>query len=171
MSYGAGVFGRWRRNRAIGPHEPDGDGTARRNAPAADPAGNTAAPTPHVPPPPASGVSVGGANYGAIQHVSGHDVSQVSQSATIGDITSTGTEDVRVLLDRFRAELALHQAELRMADTMRAMTSDVEAGLDDPAGNEGPLRAAAQALPALVAGTAVQEGGQALAAALGSLLG
>jgi hypothetical protein len=115
---------------------------------------------------------VGGANHGPIQNVTGHYVSHVSQSATTGDITSTDAEEVRALLDRFRAELALHQAELPLADALRAMASDVDARLDDPTGaNEGPLRAVARALPTLVAGTAVQEGGQALAAALGSLLG
>ncbi|MGN9792641.1 hypothetical protein ACTMTU_16295 [Streptomyces sp. OZ13] len=170
MSDAPGLFGRRRREPAAEPRQHDPDGTDGRNAP--DPAEN--APSPAAPPPraPTSGVSVGGANYGTIQHVTGHHVSRVSQSATTGDITAADVEDVRALLSGFRAELALHQAEIPMADTLRAMTSVVDVGLDDPtARNEGPLRSVAQALPALVAGTAVQEGGQALATALGNLLG
>ncbi|MEV4682689.1 hypothetical protein [Streptomyces kurssanovii] len=170
MSDARGLFGRRRRGPAADPQGHDPDGTEGRNAP--EPAENAPAPAAHPPPRPTSGVSVGGANYGTIQHVAGHHVSGVRQSATTGDITAADVEDVRALLSRFRAELALHETELPMADTLRAMTSVVDAGLDDPtARNEGPLRSVAQALPALVAGTAVQEGGQALATALGNLLG
>ncbi|MFH8928404.1 hypothetical protein ACH4D4_15250 [Streptomyces pristinaespiralis] len=157
MNDAPGLFGRRRRGPAA---EPEGHGPDAVDPPAP------------ARPAPTSGVSVGGANYGTIQHVTGHHVSRVSQSATTGDITAADVEDVRELLSRFRAELDLHRAQLPMAETLRAMTSVVDANLDDPtARNEGPLRSVAQALPALVAGTAVQEGGQALATALGNLLG
>ncbi|WP_411089226.1 hypothetical protein [Streptomyces sp. 061-3] len=54
---------------------------------------------------------------------------------------------------------------------LRAMADTVDASLASPDAPEaGPLRGIAAALPALVLGTAIQQGGESLANAIGALL-
>ncbi|MFE0256276.1 hypothetical protein [Streptomyces sp. NPDC059010] len=101
----------------------------------------------------------------------GQNISHVYQSASVQG--AVGIETVRELLASFRTGVELHEAGLANAAVLRAMTVSVDTSLaaTDPQAQAGALRGVAQALPALVAGTAVQQGGQALASALSSWVG
>ncbi|MGW4167297.1 hypothetical protein ACWEGX_10240 [Streptomyces chartreusis] len=82
-------------------------------------------------------------------------------------------ETVRDLLTSFRTDVEQNEAGLAHAPVLRAMADSVDTSLAaaDPQAQVGALRGVAQALPALVAGTAVQQGGDALANALATWLG
>ncbi|MDD9379379.1 hypothetical protein M8Z33_22550 [Streptomyces sp. ZAF1911] len=117
-----------------------------------------------------SGISVGGNNFGALQNVVGQNISHVRQSAE-GNVQAADVELVAELLALFRAELDSNESTLHHIGALRDMTNTVEASLGTPAAQVGALRGVALALPALVAGTAVQQGGEALAHAIGGMLG
>ncbi|MFC7842787.1 hypothetical protein [Streptomyces sp. NPDC057382] len=100
----------------------------------------------------------------------GQNISHIHQFAPV-----QGTVDidaVRGLLDAFRADIDRNAANLQNVTVLRAMADTVDTSLAAPdAPQAGTLRGVAQALPALVVGSAVQQGGEALANAIGALLG
>ncbi|MFI0978205.1 hypothetical protein ACH4SP_14560 [Streptomyces sp. NPDC021093] len=116
-----------------------------------------------------SGISVGGSNNAPLQNVVGQNISQVYQHASVRG--TVDIEAVRDLLASFRSNVELNAPSLQNVAVLRAMADTVDTSLSAPDEQAGALRGIAQALPALVAGTVVQEGGAALADALGSLLG
>ncbi|MEU1576549.1 hypothetical protein ABZ519_36410 [Streptomyces collinus] len=118
-----------------------------------------------------SGISIGGNNNAPNQNVVGQNISHVYQSASVQG--AVDIETVRGLLTSFRTEVEQNEAGLANATVLRAVADSVDTSLtlSDPQAQVGALRGVAQALPALVAGTAVQQGGQALANALSSWVG
>ncbi|MFI1400478.1 hypothetical protein [Streptomyces sp. NPDC020681] len=116
-----------------------------------------------------SGISIGGNNNAPLQNVVGQNISDIHQSASVqgtGDIDA-----VRGLLAAFRGDVDRNAADLQNATVLRAMADTVDTSLATPdAPQVGTLRGIAQALPALVVGTAVEQGGEALANAIGGLL-
>lgn len=116
-----------------------------------------------------AGISIGGNNNAPLQNVVGQNISDIHQFASV-----QGTVDVdavRGLLAAFRAEVDRNATDLQNATILRAMADTVDTSLAPPdAPQVGTLRGIAQALPALVVGTAVQQGGEALANAIGGLL-
>ncbi|MFJ9745197.1 hypothetical protein [Streptomyces chartreusis] len=118
-----------------------------------------------------AGISIGGNNNAPNQNVVGQNISHVYQSASVQG--AVDIETVRELLASFRTDVDQNEAGLANAAVLRAMTDSVDTSLaaTDPQAQVGALRGVAQALPALVAGTAVQQGGQALANALSSWVG
>ncbi|MFC5953127.1 hypothetical protein ACFP51_01060 [Streptomyces pratens] len=116
-----------------------------------------------------AGISIGGNNNAPLQNVVGQNISSIHQSASV-----QGTVDidaVRGLLAAFRADVDRNAADLQNATVLRAMADTVGTSLATPdAPQVGTLRGIAQALPVLVVGTAVQQGGEALANAIGGLL-
>lgn len=115
-----------------------------------------------------SGVSIGGNNNAPVQNTVGQNISHVYQSASVAG--AVDVESVRDLLTSFRADLERNEASLQHAAALRAMADTVDTSLTAPDAEAGTLRGVAQALPALVTGTVVQQGGEALANALTSLL-
>jgi hypothetical protein len=117
-----------------------------------------------------AGISIGGNNNAPLQNVVGQNISSIHQTASV-----QGTVDidaVRDLLAAFRADVDRHTPDLQNATVLRAMADTVDTSLAAPdAPRADTLRGIAQALPALVMGTAVQQGGEALANAIGMLLG
>ncbi|WP_406190860.1 hypothetical protein OG331_50545 [Streptomyces sp. NBC_01017] len=115
-----------------------------------------------------SGISIGGSNNAPNQNVVGQNISNVYQSASVQG--AVDIEIVRGLLTSFRTDVEQNETGLANAAVLLAMTDSVDTslGATDPQAQAGALRGVAQALPALVAGTAVQQGGQALANALSS---
>jgi hypothetical protein len=136
------------------------------------------APDPEPPPGHGSHISVGRDNTAPIQNVSGRNISRVSQKASMRQTSTPVTVDtVRDLLAAFRAEIDRNESHLGNAQILRAMADHVDSTLAAP-GTPGPadpaetntLLGIAQALPALVMGTVVRDGGEALAHAITSLL-
>ena len=115
-----------------------------------------------------SSTEIGGDNYAPIQNVVGEDISHVHQSASIGGITDS--KSVRDLLVAFRSQVDLHEATLENVPVLRAMVDQVDTALAEPDTHASALRGIAQALPLLVVGTVVQQGGAALAHALTTLV-
>ncbi|MFH8349538.1 hypothetical protein [Streptomyces sp. NPDC018045] len=116
-----------------------------------------------------SGINIGGNNDAPLQNVVGQNISQVYQSASVHG--AVDIESVRELLASFRTDIARNENDLYNARTLRAMADDIDSSLTSPDERCGVLRRIAQDLPALVAGTAVQQGGEALANALAALTG
>ncbi|MGW7659359.1 hypothetical protein [Streptomyces sp. NPDC054756] len=114
-----------------------------------------------------SGISIGGDNSAPIQNVVGQNISQTHQSTHREPVT---VEDLHTLLTSFRRDLDDHAGTLRNEQALRALTADIETTLATPT-SRGALQSALQALPPLVVGTAVQQGGEALAGALAAWLG
>ncbi|MFD0505198.1 hypothetical protein ACFQ0G_24515 [Streptomyces chiangmaiensis] len=105
-----------------------------------------------------SGISIGGNNIAPLQNVVGQNISNVHQSASVESPTAS-VETVREFLAAFRTEVDRNGAVLPNAQVLRAMADSIDTSLtasDTPA--VGALRGAMQALPALVAGTVVQQG-------------
>ncbi|MER6560731.1 hypothetical protein ABT300_23970 [Streptomyces sp. NPDC001027] len=118
-----------------------------------------------------SGISIGGNNVAPLQNVVGQNISNVHQSASVQG-TAVDVETLRDLLAAFRTEVDRSGAVLPNAQVLRAMADSIDTSLAAPdAQAAGALRGAVQALPALVAGTVVQQGGEALAHALAGWLG
>ncbi|MER6128687.1 hypothetical protein ABT173_40230 [Streptomyces sp. NPDC001795] len=118
-----------------------------------------------------SGISIGGNNIAPLQNVVGQNISNVHQSASVEGAT-VDVETVRDLLASFRTEVDQNRAGLPNAQVLRAMADSIETSLAAPdAQAVGALRGAVQALPALVAQTVVQQGGEALAHAIAGWLG
>ncbi|MEU2597932.1 hypothetical protein [Streptomyces hirsutus] len=118
-----------------------------------------------------SGISIGGNNTAPLQNVVGQNISNVHQSASLEGAT-VDVETVRDLLATFRTEVDRNGAALPNAQVLRAMADSIDTLLAAPdAQAVGALRGAVQALPALVAGTMVQQGGEALAHAIAGWLG
>ncbi|MEU6261504.1 hypothetical protein [Streptomyces sp. NPDC047043] len=115
-----------------------------------------------------SGISIGGNNNAPNQNVVGQNISHVYQSASVQG--AVDVEAVRDLLTSFRAEVERNEAGLASAAVLRAMADTVDTSLAAPDAQVGVLRGIAQALPALVAGTVVQHGGDALANAIAGWL-
>ncbi|MDH6568881.1 hypothetical protein M2160_003902 [Streptomyces sp. SAI-117] len=118
-----------------------------------------------------SGISIGGNNIAPLQNVVGQNISNVHQSASV-ESPAVSMEIVRDLLAAFRIEVDQNGSVLPNAQVLRAMADSIDTSLtasDAPA--IGALRGAVHALPALVAGTVVQQGGDALAHALAGWLG
>ncbi|MBL1085842.1 hypothetical protein JK359_28400 [Streptomyces actinomycinicus] len=116
-----------------------------------------------------SGISIGGNNNAPLQNVVGQNISNIHQSASVQG--AVDIEAVRGLLAAFRADVDRNAADLQNATVLRAMADTVDTSLaTSDAPQVGTLRGIAQALPALVVGTAVQQGGEALANAIGGLL-
>ncbi|MEU6347525.1 hypothetical protein ABZ883_42155 [Streptomyces sp. NPDC046977] len=116
-----------------------------------------------------SGVSIGGNNTAPIQNVTGDHISHIRQSASTQ--STTDIETVRSLLASFRSDVERHAATLPHAEALRAMADTVDSSLATPSVQQPTvLRQIAQTLPALVVGTVVQQGGEALAQAVGALL-
>ena len=117
-----------------------------------------------------SGISIGGNNNAPNQNVVGQNISHVYRSASVQG--AVDIETVRDVLTSFRTEVEQNEAALANAAVLRAMADSVGTSLaaSDPQAQVGALRGVAQALPALVAGTAVQQGGEALANVLAAWL-
>ncbi|MGW2045090.1 hypothetical protein ACWCPF_07885 [Streptomyces sp. NPDC001858] len=117
-----------------------------------------------------SGVHVGGNNNAPIQNVEGQNISHVYQHASVQG--AVDIETVRGLLTSFRADIDRNEGTLNHAAALRAMTDTVDASLSapDPQARAGALRGVVQALPALVAGTVVEQGGDALVHAIAGWL-
>ncbi|MCT9092962.1 hypothetical protein N4G70_29445 [Streptomyces sp. ASQP_92] len=115
-----------------------------------------------------SGISIGGNNNAPNQNVVGQNISHVYQSASAQ--VAVDVEAVRDLLTSFRADVERNEAGLANAAVLRAMVDTVDTSLAAPDAQAGVLRGIAQALPALVAGTVVQHGGDALANAIAGWL-
>lgn len=115
-----------------------------------------------------SGISIGGNNNAPNQNVVGQNISHVYQSASVQG--AVDIEVVRDLLTSFRADVERNEAGLANAVVLRAMADTVDTSLAAPDAQAGALRGIAQALPALVAGTVVQQGGEALANAIAAWL-
>jgi hypothetical protein len=115
-----------------------------------------------------SGISIGGNNNAPNQNVVGQNISHVYQSASVQG--AVDVEAVRDLLASFRADVERNEAGLANAAVLRAMADTVDTSLAAPDAQVGVLRGVAQALPALVAGTVVQHGGDALANAIAGWL-
>ncbi|WP_328497989.1 hypothetical protein OHS59_38765 [Streptomyces sp. NBC_00414] len=116
-----------------------------------------------------SGISIGGTNNAPLQNVVGENISDVRQTSSVQG--AVDVDAVRDLLAAFRADVDRNAAALRNTTVLRAMADTVDTSLATPDGPQvGTLRGIAQALPALVVGTAVQQGGEALATAIGGLL-
>ncbi|MER7405420.1 hypothetical protein ABT373_23765 [Streptomyces sp. NPDC000070] len=118
-----------------------------------------------------SGISIGGNNIAPLQNVVGQNISNVHQIASVEGAT-VDVETVRDLLAAFRTEVDRNGAALPNAPVLRAMADSIDTSLTAPDTQAvGALRGAVQALPALVAGTVVQQGGDALAHAIAGWLG
>ncbi|POX55766.1 hypothetical protein C3489_09290 [Streptomyces sp. Ru71] len=118
-----------------------------------------------------SGISIGGSNIAPLQNVVGQNISHVHQSASVTG-APVNLETVRDFLTQFRTEVDRNEAGLANAQILRAMTDSIDTSLRaSDAQAVGALRGVVQALPALVAGTAVQQGGEALAHAIAGWLG
>ncbi|MFF7737466.1 hypothetical protein [Streptomyces sp. NPDC007984] len=118
-----------------------------------------------------SGISIGGNNVAPLQNVVGQNISNVQQSASVQG-APVDVETVRELLAAFRTEVDQNGAVLPNGQVLRAIADSIDTSLaasDTQA--VGALRGAVQALPALVAGTVVQQGGDALAHAIAGWLG
>ncbi|MET9501623.1 hypothetical protein ABZY42_07755 [Streptomyces sp. NPDC006622] len=116
-----------------------------------------------------SGISIGGTNNAPLQNVVGQNISNIRQSASVQG--AIDIDAVRGLLAAFRADVDRNAADLQNVTVLRAMADTVDTSLATPdVPQVGTLRGIAQALPALVVGTAVQQGGEALANAIGGLL-
>lgn len=115
-----------------------------------------------------SGISIGGNNNAPNQNVVGQNISHVYQSASVQG--AVDIEAVRGLLTSFRADVERNEAGLANAAVLRAMADTVDTSLTAPDTQAGTLRGIAQTLPALVAGTVVQQGGEALANAIAGWL-
>ncbi|GAA0285474.1 hypothetical protein GCM10009540_00700 [Streptomyces turgidiscabies] len=101
----------------------------------------------------------------------GQNISHVRQSASVGGST-VDLETVRDLLAMFRTEADRNGTSVPHAQVLLAMADSIDTSLTAPdAESMGALRGAVQALPALVAGTVVQQGGEALAQAITGWLG
>ncbi|MFI6494790.1 hypothetical protein [Streptomyces sp. NPDC050564] len=118
-----------------------------------------------------SGISIGGNNTAPLQNVVGHNISHVHQSAAAAT-TPVDLDTLRDLLTTFRTEVDRSAEDLRNTQVLQAMADSIDTSLTTPdAQAQSTLRGAVQALPALVAGTVVQQGGEALAHALAGWLG
>ncbi|MEV5873509.1 hypothetical protein AB0L75_04605 [Streptomyces sp. NPDC052101] len=115
-----------------------------------------------------SGISIGGNNNAPNQNVVGQNISHVYQSAPVQG--TVDIEAVRDLLTAFRADVERNEAGLANAAVLRAMADTVDTSLAAPDVQAGVLRGIAQALPAVVTGTVVQQGGEALANAIAGWL-
>lgn len=116
-----------------------------------------------------SGISIGGSNSAPLQNVVGQNIAHVRQSAS--SQTAMDLDTVRDLLAAFRADVQRHAPDLPNATLLRTMADAADTSLTTPDQQQvGTLRGIAQALPALVVGTAVQQGGEALAHAIGAWL-
>ncbi|MFF7984775.1 hypothetical protein ACFZDK_37635 [Streptomyces sp. NPDC007901] len=115
-----------------------------------------------------SGISIGGNNNAPNQNVVGQNISHVYQSASVQG--AVDIEAVRDLLASFRADVERNEAGLANVAVLRAMADTVDTSLAASDAQAGTLRQIAQALPALVAGTVVQHGGDALANAIAGWL-
>ncbi|MFI9003938.1 hypothetical protein [Streptomyces sp. NPDC053541] len=107
-----------------------------------------------------------------MQNVVGNNISNVHQTTAV-QATPVDAASLRVLLEAFRADVAEHEAELSVvASSLHGMADTVGATLDsgDPQARRA-LTGVVTALPALVAGTAVQQAGEALAHAVAGWVG
>ncbi|MGZ2358560.1 hypothetical protein LRE75_17950 [Streptomyces sp. 372A] len=75
------------------------------------------------------------------------------------------------MLAEFRAELDRHQQDVATAPVLRGAAETIDARFAASPPDEGVLLQVARTLPALLVGTAVQEGGQAPAEAIAGWLG
>jgi hypothetical protein len=116
-----------------------------------------------------SNTNIGGDNNAPIQSVVGEHISHVQQSVSVEGVAAN--KSVRDLLASFRSDMDQHEAVLENVPVLRAMADQVDTALDAPDTHVSALHGIAKALPLLVAGTVVQQGGVALAHAIGSLLG
>ncbi|MFH8802358.1 hypothetical protein ACH4F6_22565 [Streptomyces sp. NPDC017936] len=120
---------------------------------------------------PGAGISIGGDNNGTAQNAVGHRLSRITQSGT--GQASAPLDSVARLLEAFRADVDHHAALLADPQALQDQASVLAGALTAPDG-EGfrpALRTAARSLPALIAGTAVQQSGEALVTAIRELLG
>lgn len=120
---------------------------------------------------PGAGISIGGDNTGTAQNAVGHRLSRVTQTGT--GQNSAPLDSVAALLATFRADVDRNADLLTDPDSLRDQTTVLAGALAAPDGDgfRPALRVAVRSLPALVAGTAVQQTGEALVAALRELLG
>jgi hypothetical protein len=122
-------------------------------------------------PPPGSGISIGGDLTGTAQNVAGRHVSHVTQTST--GQSSAPIDSLAALLTAFRADIERNAALLADPEALRDQTTVLDGALTAPEsdGFRAALRTAVRSLPALVAGTAVQQTGEALVTAIRQLLG
>ncbi|MFD1658756.1 hypothetical protein ACFSL4_11170 [Streptomyces caeni] len=128
-------------------------------------------PSPEPAQSPGSGISIGGDNTGTAQNAVGHRLSHITQTGTSQG--SVPLDSLATLLTAFRADIDHNAALLTDPEALRDQTTVLAGALTDPEGDgfRPALRAAARSLPALVAGTAVQQTGEALVTAIRQLLG
>lgn len=120
---------------------------------------------------PGSGISIGGDNTGTAQNAVGHRLSHITQTGT--GQGNAPLDSVAALLASFRADIDRNAALLADLEALRDQTTTLAGTLTDPQseGFRPALRMAVRSLPALVAGTAVQQTGEALVTAISELLG
>ncbi|MET8634294.1 hypothetical protein [Streptomyces sp. NPDC004680] len=121
--------------------------------------------------PSGSGISIGGDNIGSVQNVSGHHLSHVTQTST--GQGSIPIDSVAALLTAFRTDIDRNAALLTDPEALRDQTTVLEGALMEPQsdGFGAALRTAVRSLPGLIAGTAVQQTGEALVTAIRQLVG
>lgn len=113
-------------------------------------------------------IQIYGDNNAPIQNIVGQNISHVHQSAAVQ--VAMDVDSVRELLREFRVDVERNAADLEHADALQAMAGTADRSLAAPAEQATTLRGIAQALPALVLGSVVQQSGDALANAIGGLL-
>jgi hypothetical protein len=128
-------------------------------------------PSPEPAQPPASGITIGRDNPGTAQNVAGHRLSHVTQTST--GQGSVPLDSLATLLTAFRTDIDRKTALLTDPEALRDQTTVLEGALRDPEsdGFRPALRTALRSLPGLLAGTAVQQTGEALVTAIRQLLG
>jgi hypothetical protein len=118
--------------------------------------------------PPGSGIHIGGNNNAPLQNVVGDHNSHIHQTAA--PQPTADAQQLHDLLAAFRTEIDRNEHQLPTAPALRGMADTVEGSLSNPHEQASVLRHAALMLPQLVAGTVVQQAGEAVANTLGSWL-
>ncbi|CNE49431.1 Uncharacterised protein [Mycobacterium tuberculosis] len=117
-----------------------------------------------------SSIDIGGSNQAPIQQITAEHAHNVSQS--VHGTASPMIDDVRRLLAEFLQELEQHSDAIPAHQCRDAgdAAATIDVNLDDVDAGRPALRTAVNALPALIAGTVVEQAGTALAQAVRALV-